>query len=100
MKATIHYRLHNDGMFNLKTWIATCTEGSFQLTRESYSYEGWKRILKEGQKCEIEIIRDYGSDPYDNQIYGIDYYDAAKITKYPDKKLNKQNIKLNEKHGN
>lgn len=82
MKATLHYKLHKNGISEIETWIAKCKDGEFRLTKESYYDGGWKLEFKEGQKVNIDIIENYGIDYYDNQIRGIDYYDAAKITKY------------------
>lgn len=82
MKATLHYKNHINGISEIDTWIAKCKDGEFRLTEESHYPQGYTLTFEEGQEVEIEIIENYGIDFYDNQISGIDYYDAAKITKY------------------
>jgi hypothetical protein len=58
------------------------------------SYERSLEIKKnDGVLVQFTVVRNYGMDPYDNQIPGIDYYDAVKILNIYDK-LDTRNIKI------
>lgn len=59
------------------------TKDEYRLTDNSLStQDGYRKNLIEGELVKYKVIINYGIDPYDNQIHGIDYYDAGDIIKH------------------
>ena len=71
--------------------IDLMTNEEFRLTDECCRF--FKEESDVGKYVKYEVIRNHGMDPYDNQIPGIDYYDAAHILKFYNKKETRE-IKL------
>ncbi len=93
----LHFKRHSiqalGTTFFGEDWIVVDlnTKEEYKLTDEKQLE--WPKDKNEGLYVQYEVIENFGMDPYDNQVPGIDYYDAAKILKYYNKKETR-NIKL------